>query len=113
MIKNVFYFLLFFNILNFAGLLLGKLFLRINVNPLFLSKYSIALGCFLIFYLIGNLYLTIYFYNTEKIYLSLISSVFVCLPFVYGCLSNYKTSKAYINLQILTFLANGIFIWAL
>ena len=105
--------MLFFNILNFAGFSMGKYFLRKSYNPQFMSNYTIVLGCFLILYFLGNFYLFVYFLIKAKVLLSLISLIFFFLPIVYGVLSNYKTSNSYINIQILTFLINGLYIWTI
>lgn len=108
--ENIIYFILVFNILNFAGFSAGKHFLDKKYHPHFISKYAMLIAGLLILYLIGNLYLSIYFFNLKKIFLGLIPLIFIFLPFVYGKLSNYKTSNYYINLQILTFFINSIFI---
>lgn len=108
--EHIIYFVLMFNILNFAGFSAGKHFLTKNYNPHFISKYAMLIAGLLILYLSGNLYLSIYFFKIKKIFLSLTSLTFIFLPFVYGVLSNYKTSNYYINLQILTFFINSIFI---
>jgi len=102
--------MLVLNILNFAGFGIGKYFLNASQNLLFISRYAMLMAGLLLIYLLGNLYLSIYLLFIGKTILSLSLSVFIFLPFMYGYLSKYKTSGFYINLQILTFLLNGIFI---
>jgi hypothetical protein len=102
--------MIFFNLLNFVGFSIGKYFLRKNFTMSFMSSYSMALGGFLILYLIGNLSLCIYFFSFGNKFFSLVSAIFFFLPFIYGSLSSYKTADIYINAQILTFLINSVFI---
>lgn len=107
---NNIYLMIFFNLLNFIGFIVGKYFLKKNFSPNFMSTYSTLLGIFLIIYLITNLWLSLYLFNNNKYPQSLIALIFVCLPFIYGNLSNYRTADAYINIQIFTFVINSIYI---
>lgn len=108
--ENIIYLIIFFNLLSFLSFLFGKHLLKIGYNPLLLSNYAFILGVFLLLNLIGNLYLCIYFFSVDKIFLSLISLLFFISPFIYGYLSNQKTSNLYINIQIWTFLINAAYV---